>query len=86
MNTKQLLRYAFFGALIYGAYKLGEKNAKDPEETKVPDIEPSESDEKSEADYIREIIDCLQMKPNKTRKDKDNIDLLQVKLKQLLTK
>lgn len=83
MNTREVLRYAFFGALIYGAYKLGEKNAKDEVETK-PEPNVEEPKEQSEADYIREIIECLQTKPNKNRKDKDNIELLEIKLKQLL--
>ena len=82
MNTREVLRYAFFGALIYGAYKLGEKNAKD--EVEEPVKKSEEPKEQSEADYIREIIECLQTKPNKNRKDKDNIELLNIKLKQLL--
>jgi len=43
-----------------------------------------EPPEQSEADYIREIMDCLKSKPNKNRKDKDNLELLEIKLKQLL--
>jgi hypothetical protein len=85
MNTKQILRYAFFGALVYGAYKLGEKNAKDDVESEDKLAKGSpEPVEQTEADYIREIIDCIRMKPNKNRKDKDNIELLEIKLKQLL--
>jgi hypothetical protein len=84
MNTREVLRYAFFGALIYGAYKLGEKNAKDDEPEVKPASKTVEPQEQTEADYIREIIECLQTKPNKNRKDKDNIELLEIKLKQLL--
>lgn len=84
MNTREVLRYAFFGALIYGAYKLGEKNAKDDEPEVKPTSKTVEPQEQSEEDYIREIIECLQSKPNKNRKDKDNIELLNIKLKQLL--
>jgi hypothetical protein len=29
-------------------------------------------------------MDCLKSKPNKNRKDKDNLELLEIKLKQLL--
>lgn len=85
MNTREVLRYAFFGALIYGAYKLGEKNAQDvtEKEDKLAVGSP-EPPEQSEADYIREIMDCLKNKPNKNRKDKDNLELLEIKLKQLL--
>jgi len=64
MNTKQILRYAFFGALVYGAYKLGEKNAKDDVESEDKLAKGSpEPVEQTEADYIREIIDCIRMKP-----------------------
>jgi len=53
MNTKQILRYAFFGALVYGAYKLGEKNAKDDVESEDKLAKGSpEPVEQTEADYI----------------------------------
>jgi len=28
MNLSEILRYAFLGTVVYGAYKLGEKNGK----------------------------------------------------------
>ena len=85
MNTREVLRYAFFGALIYGAYKLGEKNAQDDSDKEEKLVKGSpEPPEQSEAHYIREIMDCLKSKPNKNRKDKDNLELLEIKLKQLL--
>lgn len=97
MNFKDILKVAAVGALVYGAYKLGEKSA----QKKYIDIEPIE-DEKDFSDtfnetiddakttlndeikYIRDLIDNLQKKPNKTKNDRNTIELLRIKLEQLL--
>ena len=76
-----LLRAAGVGAILYGVYKLGEKNAlrsMEQEQTPMIDDKP-----KTEADIILDMIDELKRKVGKTRKDKDNIELLEIKLKQL---
>ena len=83
MNIKTMLKYAVLGAIVYGAYKFGENQAKDNEPKTEPQPKP-ETQEKSEIDYIRDIIDILQNKPNKTKKDKDTLELLGIKLQQLL--
>lgn len=41
-------------------------------------------DEVNEVDYIKNTIQSIRKKPNKTRKDRDIIELLEIKLKQLL--
>jgi hypothetical protein len=37
----------------------------------------------SEEEYIMDEIEALKRKPNKTRKDRDNLSLLEIKLQQL---
>ena len=74
-----LLKAAGVGAILYGVYKLGEKNAlSSMEEKKTIEDEP-----KSEIDVIHEMIQEIKNKVNKTRKDRDNLELLEIKLKQL---
>ena len=77
-----LLKAAGVGAILYGAYKLGEKNALRSMEQEVTPIK-IEDKPKTEVDIIVEMIDELRRKAGKTRKDRDNIELLEVKLKQL---
>jgi hypothetical protein len=75
---KNLLKIIGIGILLYLAYKAGKHNEEDKEsDNTVPKVSQEET-------YIREIIDELKSKTNKTRKDKDNIDLLLLKLKQIL--
>jgi hypothetical protein len=80
MNLSEILRYAFLGSVVYGAYKLGEKNGKSMNQNDgyIPD-----SKRYSEEEYIMDEIEALKRKPNKTRKDKDNLSLLEIKLQQL---
>ena len=87
-----ILKIAGAGALLYGAYKLGESNAnKQIKENKTEPIVPlvetkEEVREKTEEETVIELIEELRSKPNKTRNDKFNIDLLGVKLKQIRNK
>jgi|694.fasta_scaffold48316_5 hypothetical protein len=80
MNLSEILRYAFLGSVVYGAYKLGEKNGKSMNQNDgyIPD-----SKRYSEEEYIMDEIEALKRKPNKTRKDRDNLSLLEIKLQQL---
>lgn len=97
MNFKDILKIAAVGAVVYGAYKLGEKRG----QKKYIDIEPIEEekdfysvvDEKlnegksaldKEINYIKDIIKGLQEKSNKTKSDKNTLDLLKIKLEQLM--
>jgi hypothetical protein len=84
-----ILKIAGAGALLYGAYKLGEIHAnrqikESVTEPIVPLVETKEEvKEKTEEETIIELIEELRNKPNKNRNDKFNIDLLEVKLKQI---
>jgi glycine betaine/choline ABC-type transport system substrate-binding protein len=77
-----LLRAAGVGAILYGVYKLGEKNALRSMEQEQPPLKIEEKP-KTESEVISDMIEELKQKPNKTRKDKDNIELLEIKLKQV---
>ncbi len=77
-----LLRVAGAGAILYGAYKLGEKNALNRVEEEHTPIKVKDQP-KTESQVISDMIKELKQKPNKTRKDKDNIELLEIKLKQI---
>jgi hypothetical protein len=44
---------------------------------------PIKEEEPTEKDYILSLINQLKSKKNKTQKDKNNLGLLEVKLKQL---
>lgn len=77
-----LLKAAGVGAILYGVYKLGEKNALSSMGQEETPINVGEKP-KSEIDIINDMIQELKRKVSKTRKDKDNIELLEIKLKQL---
>ena len=87
---RDILRAAFVGAVAYGFYKLGEKQGErkaiKSSQTKYDSniVDAEVVSEKTEVDHIVDIIDSLRNKPNKTTKDKDTIELLQIKLQQLL--
>ena len=78
--------WPFVGGLLIGAVvvKLAgdyvEKNrkSKEPEPQPTPEIKNQD-----EIRLIEDLIDELVLKPNKTEKDKNNIDLLRIKLGQL---
>ena len=72
-EIKTLLKWGLVAGAIYGAYKLGQMSK---ESSNV-------SDSNSELDEVESAINDLQSKPNKTMKDKDVLDLLKIKLKQL---
>lgn len=72
-----LLRAAGVGAILYGVYKLGEMNAT----TSVENEGISET--KTEGDFIRETIQNLKSKVGKTVNEKNTLELLEIKLKQL---
>lgn len=89
MKFNNLLKVLAAGALVYGAYKLGEKQGQ--KKVSTPAFEPNEEEyevievdgTKTEEQELVEIIDGLKKKPNKTAKDKNTIELLEIKLKQI---
>ena len=76
---KNLVKYALIAAALYGGYQLLKSLNKEEDvlEDKV---------EKDEEIYVQELIDELKNKPDKTKKDKYNIELLEVKLNQIKSK
>jgi len=87
---KTILKYALLGTAIYGAFKLGEMKGKGevpvPKQL-LPDPPEMEMDTVfDEETYVYMLINELKNKPNKSQKDKDNLSLLEIKLKQLINK
>jgi hypothetical protein len=79
-SVGNLLKIIGIGAVLYGVYKMGENGVLDSIIQKnVPD------ENLNEEDSIRKTIQELKQKQNKTRRDRDNIGLLEIKLKQLTT-
>lgn len=72
-----LLRVAGVGVVLYGVYKLGEMKAL----SSVEDDGTTET--KTEGDFVRETIQNLKSKVGKTLKEKNTLELLEIKLKQL---
>ena len=81
-----LLKIAGAGALLYGAYKLGEYHSNQQlQQTMVPVINDEPKIE-TEEEKVLGLIQELKDKPDKTKTDKFNIELLEVKLKQIRNK
>jgi hypothetical protein len=74
--------WPFVGGLVLGiiAVKVVENLSK-PKQTPKPVNKVSLN--QSEIQMVEDLIDELTSKPNKTQKDKNNIDLLRIKLRQL---
>lgn len=64
---------------MYGGYQLL-KSLKEEEDV------PENKEDKDEQVYVQELIDELKSKPDKTKKDKYNIELLEIKLNQIKSK
>jgi hypothetical protein len=92
MSTiKNIVKLGLFAAVVYGAYKAGQHNGRQTNVNPQPNPQPKpkpiiEFESNSEEDYILDLICELKNKPNKTQKDRYNIELLQVKLNQILSK
>jgi hypothetical protein len=63
------------GGVAYGAYKFGEHEGEDKGRRSVM----SDAD-KEEIDHLKDLIDELKQKKNKTKKDEYNLMLLESKL------
>ena len=87
LNT--IVKLGALAAVVYGAYKLGEYQAKKSVNVK-PEPRPNEPfvevETQSEETNVMNILNELRKKPSKTQKDKNNIELLAVKLKQIRNK
>ena len=90
MNFRDIIKVAALGAVLYGAYKLGERHGQNKEvqtnlvgdDGEVKFSSPLEKD----IEHVKGLIKNLQFKPKKTNKEKDTLDLLYIKLEQLMKK
>ena len=97
MSLRNILKFAALGALVYGAYKLGESQGQkekpaNPEKKKdyidiVDDIiKRNQMAFNEQVDYIRQLISELRDKPNKTIQERNNLNKLNKKLDELTKK
>lgn len=75
-----LIKGAIGVGVVYVAYKVGESMGKDKDKNL---LQGAKSELDSEIEFIAGLIKDYQEKKNKTKKDKDNLDLLNIKLVQL---
>jgi hypothetical protein len=80
--------WPFVGGMVLGAVALhliGEQMNKKKNVEPKPDnpVQEKELKNSDEITMVEDLINELVSKPNKTTKDKNNIDLLRIKLKQL---
>lgn len=77
MSTlKNILKVGLAAAVIYGAYKLGQVSKKE--------VDNNGNIVEDEVKDVENLISQIESKPTKTKKDKDVLDLLKIKLNQLL--
>ena len=81
-----LLKIVGAGALLYGAYKLGEYHANQQLQDNVIPVINDEPKVETEEEKVLGLIQELKNKPDKTKTDKFNIELLEVKLNQIRNK
>jgi hypothetical protein len=73
-----LVKVALVSGLAYGAYKAGEHNGVEKGKRSVMSDE-----DKEEIDHLKDLIDELEKKKNKSKKDEYNLELLKEKLFEL---
>lgn len=73
-----LLKVAIVGGVAYGAYKFGEQEGEDKGRRSVM----SDAD-KEEKDHLKDLIEELKQKKDKTKRDEYNLMLLESKLVEL---
>lgn len=82
-----LLKWGAAAAILYAAYKVGQKSVTPKQQpvmepVKEPEVEIF-NDEVDEEIYVANVLKELKGKENKTKQDRYNIGLLEVKLEQL---
>ena len=73
-----LFKVALVGGIAYGAYRVGEKTGEDKGRRSVMN-----DGDKGEIEHLKDLIDELKQKKNKTSKDDYNLELLRSKLEEL---
>lgn len=87
MRQMKFWDLALLAGVAYVGYKWGQnmERNKQQEVKKILKEEPEETfnDEADEEIYVAQVLQELKDRPNKTKQDKYNIGLLEVKLQQL---
>jgi hypothetical protein len=82
-----LLKWGAAAVIVYAVYKVGQKSVTPKEQPVVPSVKEPEveifNDQADEEIYVVNVLNELQNKQNKTKQDRYNIGLLEVKLEQL---
>jgi hypothetical protein len=81
-----LLKIVGVGAILYGVYKLCENHANQKLQENVMPVINDEPKVETEEEKVIGLIQELKDKPNKTKTDKFNIELLEIKLNQIRNK
>ena len=79
----KLIKIAIGVGVVYAAYKIGESDGKNKEKDDLAEVK---TDLDVEINFIEELIEEYQVTPNKTQKEWDNKQMLEIKLEQLKRK
>jgi hypothetical protein len=79
----KLIKIAIGVGVVYAAYKIGENDGKNKEKDSLTEVK---TDLDMEIDFIEGLIEEYQVMPNKTQKEWDNKQMLEIKLEQLKRK
>ena len=79
----KLIKIAIGVGVVYAAYKIGESDGKNKEKDDLAEVK---TDWDVEINFIEELIEEYQVMPNKTQKEWDNKQMLEIKLEQLKRK
>lgn len=79
----KLIKIAIGVGVVYTAYKIGESDGKNKEKDALAEVK---TDLDMEINFIEGLIEEYQVMPNKTQKEWDNKQMLEIKLEQLKRK
>jgi hypothetical protein len=79
----KLIKIAIGVGVVYAAYKIGESDGKNKEKDNLAEVK---TDLDVEINFIEGLIEEYQVMPNKTQKEWDNKQMLEIKLEQLKRK
>ena len=79
----KLVKAALGVGVVYAAYKIGESNGKNKQKE---DLEEAKTELDMEIEFIEGLIEEYRVMPNKTQKEWDNKQMLEIKLEQLKRK
>ena len=79
----KLVKTALGVGVVYAAYKIGQSDGKNKEKD---ELVAAKTELDMEIDFIEGLIEEYQVMPNKTQKEWDNKQMLEIKLEQLKRK